>query len=295
MKPTPTDERGTIRGWLEPAEDRHGLEQILRTAPSAILDGALSLRVHEDLYEMPSSSSRDAQLTNLLQGLYQGTIKRYVVYAETQAGPRIIKLTETRNFGHRLGGLLSFSSGRQEHHNQRRVESLGIAAARSLGYLELCRGPWLIRSAQIQSLTDSGRPLLDDFIRHQYPAFGYEAFAALGEALAKTHAQQFFHADLKGFHAQIKTETLAPTNPSRYTLLWLDLGRVHFRLTRRRRIINLYQMLRFVIPPEGQARDAFMRSYCEETGWYRDSPNRAMKIVGEFLEKKLRVSPGQMS
>ena len=124
MKPTPTDERGTIRGWLEPAEDRHGLEQILRTAPSAILDGALSLRVHEDLYEMPSSSSRDAQLTNLLQGLYQGTIKRYVVYADRDTklrssprrsplllvrAPRAPQPTPSRVSWHRSGSLPGLS------------------------------------------------------------------------------------------------------------------------------------------------------------------------------------------
>ena len=289
MKPASLNERGSIRGWLEPDENRVHLETILRKAPSAVLEGELTLKVHEDLAETTDTAKREQRVTELVQALYRGTIKRYVVQSDTSVGPRIIKLTESQSLSHRLGGLIGFSTGRLEHQNQIRAESLGIAAAHSHGYLELCRSPWLIRSAQVQSLISPELPMLDDFVRREYERFGPAAMLPLGEALAHTHALGFFHADLKGFHAQIAHQRLVPHEPTRYTLLWLDLGRVKFTVTERRRIINLYQMLRFVVPNHGRARDAFMRSYSKESGWYRDSPNRAMEIVGRFLDKKLRA------
>ena len=109
----------------------------------------------------------------------------------------------------------------------------------------------------------------------------------LGRALAHSHKQGFFHGDLKGFHALVcPSETV-----HEYTLKWLDLARVGFRLTRRQRIINLYQMLRFVVPERGEARDSFMRAYCESAQWYAESPNKAMTVVGKFLEYKLKTHP----
>ena len=109
----------------------------------------------------------------------------------------------------------------------------------------------------------------------------------LARALAHSHHLNFFHGDLKGFHAFIQPEP----DSNEYTLQWLDLARVGFRLTRRQRIINLYQMLRFVVPERGETRDGFMRAYCEASGWYADNPNKAMTIVGKFLEHKLKTHP----
>ena len=291
MRPAPFNQRGTVRGWLEPAEDRTYLEQLLRTAPNAILAGEYELKVHADLSQSVDAPQKEKRVTELLQQLYQGTIKRYVIQVETSRGPRILKFSEATTIPRRLGGLLGISVGRTEHQNHVRAEKLGIAAAHSCGYLELREGPLLTRSLQVQSLLNPELPILDDFITDQYGRFGAPALKPLAVALNHSHAKGFFHADLKGFHAQIAHQGLAPDEPTRYTLLWLDLGRASFALTERQRVINLYQMLRFVVPPQGQARDTFMRSYCEESGWYRDNPNRGMKIVGQLLEQKLRQNP----
>jgi len=288
MRPAQFNEDGSIRGWLEPGEDRATLEGSLRNAPSAILSGEFELKVHQDLYKTVDEAKREQSLTALLQALYQGTIKRYVISLETQNGPRIIKLTESHSWPRRMGALFGISVGRTEHHNQLRAEKMGLTAAHSYGYLELRQGPWLIRSAQVQSKVDPERPILDEFLSEQYKRFGEEALQPLASALAEHHALGFFHADLKGFHAQIVHEGLVPHQPTRYSLRWLDLGRAGFALTERQRVINLYQMVRFVVPSQGQARDTFMRSYCQESGWHRDNPNRAMEIVGRFLDKKLR-------
>ena len=72
MKPASLNERGSIRGWLEPDENRVHLETILRKAPSAVLEGELTLRVHEDLAETTDTAKREQRVTELVQAHLPG-------------------------------------------------------------------------------------------------------------------------------------------------------------------------------------------------------------------------------
>ena len=105
-----------------------------------------------------------------------------------------------------------------------------------------------------------------------------------GAALARVHGVPFFHADLKGFHVWIE-----PAAPDRaLALRFLDFGRVGFRMSRRRRIINLYQALRFIVPDSPDAQERFVSGYCTAAG---GDPARLLRATRRFLAHKLRTHP----
>ena len=79
--------------------------------------------------------------------------------------------------------------------------------------------------------------------------------------------------------------------PAVYKLRWLDLRRVSFWLSRRKRIINLYQALRYLLPDDPVAQERFLTAYCAASGWYSQRPERALRIVRGFLDHKLRTHP----
>ena len=287
MKVVTEAEKGWIRGSLSEDEDREQIVSILHHGKAQILDGKLDLKVHEHLKQNPHPPTLENDIQEKLGLLYQGELKRWVVQITTHQGPRIVKISESGNFKTTVAGLMGLSVAAREHKYQLRAESLKLGAAQTVGYLELWHGTTLVRSCQVQTLLDHQALILNDYLKFAMVQEGNQAMLNLGRALAHSHNLGFFHGDLKGFHALVEPNS----EGHEYTLKWLDLARVGFRLSRRQRIINLYQMLRFVVPEHGEARDGFMRAYCEASGWYADNPNKAMTLVGKFLEHKLKTHP----
>lgn len=278
-----------VVGELAPHEDRAVLEKALCHGRTWVLQGAVQLLTHGKLRnDLPTAERERAQL---IQKLKKQRLKRYVFFLETNSGPRIVKVAEPVGAGNHLAGYARDSGGRREHAYHRRAERAGIAASETRGFLELRRGLRLIRSLQVQTLVPKGLPLLEHHLDQERQRWGHEAEAGFGRALAETHRGNFFHADLKPFHAFVQTSVLPGETPERYRLLWIDLARVSFRLTPRRRIINLYQSLRFVIPRNASAQGAFMQAYCEACGWYPDRPDKALGRVRRFLNHKLKTHP----
>jgi hypothetical protein len=273
-------EHGFVRGSVGVTEDVEALVRLLTTVNDKVLASELPLLTHADLGA--DKDDREAKR----RAIAAGRAKRYVVRAHTGAGSRIIKVAETVGFGNALHGLLGRSIARREHDNQLRAEGLDLAATKSAGYLELRRGPALTRAIQIQTELDTSLPSWSDVLETDMQYAGDAALVRAAKALAATHALGFFHADLKGFHAFVpepKGET--------YGLLWLDLGRVAFHLTPRKRIINLYQALRFLVPRRAEAEEGFIHAYCEASGWRRERRDEATAIVRKFLTYKLRTHP----
>ena len=95
----------------------------------------------------------------------------------------------------------------------------------------------------------------------------------------------------KGFHAFVDEVASPHEGAATYTLRWIDLARVAFNLSRRQRVINLYQALRFVVPTRTDAQERFVSAYCRASGWYADNPKRALTKVRRFLEHKLETHP----
>jgi len=229
--------QGIIRGSVGAGEDLDSLVRLLETVKDRVLSQELPLLTHADL-----GAAKDDRESKR-RALERGALKRSVVRVHTEAGPRVVKVAETVGLGNVMHGLLGRSIARREHDNQLRCESLELAATRSAGFLELRHGPFLGRAIQVQTELDPALPTWTDVLETDLQVGGDEALDRAARALAATHSLGFFHADLKGFHAFVpepKGET--------YGLLWLDLGRVAFHLTPRKRIINLYQALRFVVP-----------------------------------------------
>lgn len=280
-----------VRGVLADGEDAGALVAALLEARPRVLAGELTLLLHSDA-EAPGDATRRArEAQSKLAALERGRLKRYVFSLPTRAGPRIVKIAETVGAGNTLAGLLGSSVGRREHANHARAEALGLAVTRSVGFLEQRRGALLVRACQIQTPLAPAALMLTPFLAAELEAHGDAALDPLAEALAATHAARFFHADLKGFHAYVVDLRRDALGPARYALRWLDLGRVSFHLTRRKRIINLYQALRFVVPRRAEAEERFIHRYCRASGWCAADPERALRVVRRFLTYKLRTHP----
>lgn len=287
MKVQTNAERGYIRGKLDAGEDHACIVSLLHHFKNQLLDNTLELKVHEHLLAAQDVTQIEMAQTKKLALLYQDKLKRCVVAVETSAGPRIVKISQAGNFRTSVAGALSQSVANREHRYQVRTQALSLAAAESKGYLELWHGPLLVRSCQVQIPMSDSAVVLGDHVTQMLITHREEAMLHLAQAMAHTHQKNFFHADLKGFHAIV----VPGSSGSGYTLRWLDLARVGFSLSRRRRIINLYQMLRFVVPEQGELQDAFMRHYCLAAQWYPNDANKAIRLVGRFLEHKLRTHP----
>jgi hypothetical protein len=281
-------EAGSVAGYLAPGVAPDAVIHALCSGAADVLAQRAELVVHAHARPHLGAADRAAELEGKLERMRRGTAKRYVLRLPNGGEPLIVKIAEVTSLGNAAQGLFT-SVARKEHHNQVRAQSLDLAASRTLGYLELRRGPRLIRAAQVQSPVDDGLDTLETFLSADLIRSGDQALDRLGTALAATHAVPFFHADLKGFHAFV--DVGAPSPGASYRLRWLDLARVGFRMTRRRRVINLYQALRFVIPQRAEAQERFIASYCRASGWYGDAPDEATDIVRRFLEYKYRTHP----
>jgi len=196
-----------------------------------------------------------------------------------------------RSFGSRLLGMAGVSAARREHGLHSRTHQLGLAAARTLGFLEWRSGPRLLRSAQVQTPLEPDRVSLDVFLAHDLAEHGDTAVEPLAVALAELHRVPFFHADLKGYLAFVDDVRRVPGKPATYRLVWIDLGRVAFWMSPRKRIINLYQVLRFVLAERPQAHQCFVTSYCRAAGWRAAEPLRVLAKVRRFLAHKLLTVP----
>ncbi|MFC1609994.1 hypothetical protein ACFL6C_03480 [Myxococcota bacterium] len=282
---------GRVVGTLAEGEDLAAIERTLVLAPDLALRGEAELLTHADLDLDATPELRHRQRRDKLDSLTTGSLKRYVLRVDTARGPRIIKVAEIHSFGNAILGIVGSSVPRREHHFHLKAEQLGLAATRTLGFLEWRAGPRLSRACQVQTLLPDDVESLATFLRRQMAEHGDAALDSLGRALANTHAVPFFHADLKGFHAFVHNVSEQPQAPMTYTLRWIDLARVAFRLSQRQRIINLYQTLRFVVPTRATAQERFMTTYCRESGWFARDPGRGLRKVKRFLDYKYRTHP----
>ncbi|MEK7705180.1 MAG: lipopolysaccharide kinase InaA family protein [Myxococcota bacterium] len=276
---------------LAPGEDATLLAELLERAPAWLESGRAQLRVHADTEPDSHESARQAQRETKLRAIRAGRAKRYVLEVETRAGPRVVKIAEVTSLGNHVLGLLGTSIARREHAFHARAHALGFAASRSLGFLEWRVGPFLQRACQVQTLIPNEARDLDHLLVSELARWGDAALEPLADALAAMHTKGFFHADLKGFHAFVVARNTLPDGPQQYDLTWIDLARVGFRLTRRQRLINLYQALRFVVPPRPQAQERFMTRYCAAAVWHAATPQLALARVQRLLRYKLRTHP----
>ncbi|MEE8410348.1 MAG: hypothetical protein V3T05_12130 [Myxococcota bacterium] len=284
-----TPPRGRLVGRLLQGEDLDEIEPALVLAPRRIQSGELTLLTHAEHLPDGASIPRANRADQMLSDLRQGTLKRYVFSLQTSAGRRIVKIAEARGVGNKLLGALGGSISRREHAHHRIAEKHDIAASRGCGFLEWRAGAGLIRSCHLQKPIPDGVRSLGLFLPEQLDVHGDAALDSLAVALAASHAVPFFHADLKAFHAFVDDVETSAGAPATYRLRWLDLARASFRLSRRRRIINLYQTLRWIVPRRPEAEKRFIHAYCRASGWYADAPDRALRSVRRFLDAKLRT------
>ena len=276
-----------VRGRIEASEDSRRLLEILQAGPASLDGPEIDVLVHGDHRAalQGDAERRKKKIENLQRGLE----KRYVFRVTTPHGARILKLSEPKNVGRKLQGVVA-SAAREEHGHQLKAQHLGVAASQSLGYLELRQGLRLIRSLQVQEPLSRDLIDLGSLFAQQMEKDSQDAARNLGRSLARMHRIPFFHADLKPFHAFVEPGALAKDLGS-YPLRWLDLGRVSFYMTPRKRIINLYQTFRFVLPNEPMLQDALIQAYVSEAGWHERRAESLGKKVRRFLNYKLRTHP----
>ena len=287
------DDRGQIRGNLVHENERDQWNSVLRNARSLSHENSeAQLLVHgQDNSDSLSEVQKQAQVEKR-QLVQAGKAKRFVLRYGTESGLKIFKMVEPQSAGNHLMGFLGNSAAKLEHQYHLRCQSLDLAATRSLGYLELRRGPFLVRACQIQEPIDFEQlPLLETFFPQQFSQHKEDAVTALATAIAQMHLKRFFHGDLKGFHAFVRTRGSYPSGAAQYDLLWIDLGRVGFNLSKRQRIINLYQVFRYILPRDSESQASFMKTYCDVAQWQNHQPQKALDKVLQFLTYKLRTHP----
>lgn len=278
-----TPPRGRLVGVLMRGEDRAALEHTVVTAEAAVSNGAVTLMTHLDLEPTAGRCARQEEAGRLASAFAERRLERYVFAADTGSGRRIIKIAAPRKLGNRLLGMAGGSVSRREHSNHLRAESLDLAVSRTCGFLEWRTGLGVIRSCHIQTPIDRGARTVGERLAADLEACGDVALERYGRALAAAHAVPFFHADLKAFHA------FAEPLQDSYRLRFLDLARISFHVTRRKRIINLYQSLRWILPKRPEAEERFVTAYCRASGWYADRPARVLDSVRRFLAYKMRT------
>ncbi|MCK5687738.1 hypothetical protein KAI87_00645 [Myxococcota bacterium] len=285
---------GSLTHRLSDGEDQKALEDFVLNAPAQISEGKVALLGHTSAGGEDVEGS-DLALKEALTQIAAGKRKRYVVKLDTAAGPRVVKIVEAIDFPHKLAGLFPASPARAEDKAQRRGEELGVAATLSKGFIEVRRGGLLVRSAQIQTLLSSEFISLDQIMAEDYAKFGAQGAAPLARALARVQSLPFFHADFKGFHTFVSLPADSGAESDIYTreydLTFLDFGRVSFWMSPRKRVINLYQLFRYLLPDDLAYRQTFVRIYCETSGWHKDNPQKAQDLTEKFLKRKLKTLP----
>ena len=255
-------------------------------------NGTTEILVHGQRPASPLSTLQKQERSRKQELIHAGKAKRFVLSFRTPSGPKIFKLLEPQSTGNHIQGIFHSSTARIEHRNQLRCQTLKLAAAQSLGFLELRRGPLLVRACQIQEPVPLQQlTLFEAFFTQELARSPKDAISALATAIAQMHLKGFFHNDLKGFHAFARITGYNPSGTAHYDLLWIDLARVGFKLTKRQRIINLYQVFRYILPANSEAQATFTQIYCEVSGWHKDNYPKALRQVSQFLDFKLRTHP----
>lgn len=277
--------RSYARGELAEGEDVQSIVECAIGVRDAILAGQLTPLVHGDV----TGRARDEEVAQQISRLRGNRLKRYVVPVDTHAGRRILKLTEPGHTWKRA--VFTGSRARKEHHWHARAQSLRIAATETRGFLVLRRGPFTVRGVQVQTVMAPGLVSLEEHLIAEIQRHGGPAVEPFAEHLANSHALKFFHADLKGFHAFVTDIRPQAHGPAQYRMLWSDFGRVSFRISPRRRIINLYQAFRFLLPEDKAIQRRFVTAYCNASGWRRNDSEAVLRSVERFLRRKLRSHP----
>ena len=279
---------GIVTGALALGEDGDALLDALARARELALGDEASLLVHGDVRPV-DEATRANERDRKRRSIGAGRCKRWVLSIQTGGGGRVVKISEPVSWGNAVAGWFG-SAARREDRSHRRAAALSLCISEPRGYLELRRGGRLIRALQVQTHFAPGWQPLETYLASARP--DERTWGTLGRALAAVHAVPFFHADLKGFHAWTQATTAAQRgDDAGVALRFIDFGRVGFRVSGRRRLINLYQALRFIVPDDTEAQRAFVQAYCRASGWHARRPERALGRVRRFLAYKLRTHP----
>lgn len=265
-----------VVGNLRVVEDRTTLEGLLKNPEQWVLEGRAIL----------GTSAAQKHILSLVKLHQQKKLKRYTLEVDTTEGYRFVKVAEVRSFGAVLRGIVG-SPARFEDAHQKRAARLGVAAAESCGFLEWRAGPILFRACQIQVPVPNHLVPFAEFWREQWSHQPQTALELLARELARQHALPFFHADIKPYHAFVDQTDKGSSDG--YRLKWIDFGRAAFWMSPRKRIINLYQVARFVLPDDPAIREQFVAAYCIAAKL--SAPKSVSKRVERFLAYKRRVLP----
>ena len=141
---------------------------------------------------------------------------------------------------------------RNEHTRHLSVQSLGFAATRPIGFAQLSDsrgGMWQYFLQEVLEETDLSGESLSELAPD-------ERMPRVAQELATLHRADIFHGDLKPYHV-----VLRPNSPH---WLYIDLDPVRFGLTRRRRAINLYQVLRYFLGADESLAEPLVQHYVRE-------------------------------
>ena len=194
--------------------------------------------------------------------------KRYALrLPSTFNGEVCVKLRQQKT----LSRLFGPRHARNEYHRHQEVLQRGFAATRPLGFdaiKDIHGHPWeyFIQEA-LPTEASSGESLLNQAAK--------DRVSIIASELAKLHQAQIFHGDLKPYHV-----VLLPQSPH---WLYLDLDPVRFGISRRRRIVNLYQALRYFLDGNGALAEPLVQSYAEA---FAELPSSA---ISSLLDETLKL------
>lgn len=264
----------------------------------ACTSGACMVLLHEDAEGLQTSAALAEKRRRVLAAALSGERKRLVVRSQLAEQPLIFKFAFPRGLGKTVQGLVS-SSARIEHRDHQRVEGLGLSLVPSYGFVEYRHRGVLRHAVQVQpdylpAMRDQGWR----FAGHWLTQDPQPAALDLARGLAAAHHCGFFHADLKPFHVLMSDSrgqtraALRPLGgdaPAHPALRFVDFGRVAFRLTGRRQIINLYQTLRFIVP--AAQHQNFLSAYGRALNYDKARTTRLAARTQRFLAAKLLSHP----
>ncbi len=122
---------------------------------------------------------------------------------------------------------------------------------------------------------------------------GEKILRCLAEGLASAHNAGFFHGDIKPYHLYVgsglgKTHELSPSIKD---WVWIDLDDclLSSSLTRRQRVINLYQIWRYFLVPLGEKdMDEFISIYLKRSKEFTIEKGKLKQLVLRHYERRLR-------
>ena len=261
-------------------------EALIRTTElgDAFLAAPLEfLRLHPEALLV--HRSRDRQLTpQKLRDLQQRIVsaqdftkrKRFAIKLETAShGPLCLKFRPLSWAEGFLGPLHAKAELQRhtevQHRNFAATEPLGIGTWRDK---EQKRWQYFIQG-WIDPTWASGESLLKGSLSSAKPA----------TEIAALHNAGIFHGDLKPYHVAI------PNDAAHW--LYLDLDPVRFGLSQRRRVINLYQGLRYFLAAERSLASSLIEHYVEQLD--SELPGSVNKLKDQTLklfDRKMETHSG---